>query len=95
VRALASFDVRAAAHVDTERGRVPTRFALDVPELDLHLMVDHIVAAPYLRMRAFGDALDAGIYEGPVRVHGHPEIRGWVEVMNAATVRAHSSADSR
>lgn len=88
VRALPGFDVRATAHTDTDRGRVPTQFAVDAPELGLHLALDHLIPAPYLRMRAFGDALDAGIYEGPVRVHGHPDIHGWVEVMNAATVGA-------
>lgn len=87
VRALPRFDVRALAHVDTERGRVPTRFAVTAPELDLRLVIDHLVAAPYLRMRAFGDVLDAGLHEGPIRVEGHPDIHGWVEVMNAATVR--------
>lgn len=87
VRVLRAFDVRALAHVDTERGRVPTRFAVDAPELALHLVVDHVVAAPFVPMRAFGDAIDGGIYEGPVDVHDHPDTRGWVEVMNAAHVR--------
>lgn len=87
VRALASFDVRALAHVDTERGRVPTRFAVDAPELGLALVVDHVVAAPFVPMRAFGDVIDGGIYEGPVDVHDHPDTRGWIEVMNAAHVR--------
>jgi hypothetical protein len=87
VRRLQRFDIRAAAHIDTDRGRVPTRFTFDAPELDLQLSIDHVVPAPYLRMRAFGDLLNAGIYEGPIDVRDHPEIRGWVEVMNAAHVR--------
>lgn len=87
VRPLARFDVRAAAHVDTERGRVPTSFVVSAPELDLELVLDHIVPASFLRMRAFGDVLDGGIYEGPIRVRDRPELRGWVEVMNAAVVR--------
>jgi hypothetical protein len=95
LRALARFDVRAESHIDTERGRVPTRFVVDAPEFGLRLVLDHVIPAPYLRMRAFGDAIDAGIYEGPVNVHDHPEIRGWVEVMNAATVRLTAAADPR
>jgi hypothetical protein len=87
VRRLERFELRASAHVDTERGRVPTRFAFDVPELALELAIAHTVPAPYLAMRAFGDMLDAGIYEGPVSVHDRPDLRGWVEIMNAAHVR--------
>jgi hypothetical protein len=95
VQPLARFDVRALAHVDTERGRVPTRFAVAAPELGLQLQLDHVVPAPYLRMRAFGDAFDAGIYEGPIDVRGAPAIRGWVEVMSAATARLAGRAEPR
>lgn len=87
VRRLQRFDIRATAHIDTDRGRVPTRFAFDAPELGLALRLDHAVRAPYIRMRAFGDALDGGGYEGPVDEHGTRGLRGWVEVMNAAHVR--------
>lgn len=86
------FDVRAAAHIDTVRGRVPTRFVVAVPDLDLRLVLDHVIAAPYLRMRAFGDVIDAGIYEGPIKLvessrQLDANVHGWVEVMNAATAR--------
>ena len=87
VRSLASFDVSATAHVEALRGRVPTRFRVRAPELGLDLDCEHVVHAPWLRMRAFGDAIDGGLYEGPVDVHGHPSIYGWIEVMNAAHVR--------
>lgn len=91
VRPLARFDVRATAHIDTERGRVPTRFRVEAPELGLDLDVEHIVPAPFIPMRAFGDVLAGGIYEGPVDVRDHPAIRGWIEVMNASHVRVRSS----
>lgn len=91
VRALPRFDVRATAHVATARGRVPTRFEVSAPELGLELAVDHLVAAPFIPMRAFGDVVDAGIYEGPVEVHDHPAIRGWIEVMSSAHVRLKSA----
>ncbi len=84
---LRDFDIRATAHVDTERGRVPTRFVVEVRELGMRFEIDHVIAAPYLRMGAFGDVLDAGIYEGPIDVAGHPAIRGWIEVMNASHVQ--------
>jgi predicted secreted hydrolase len=84
---LPDFDVRAIDHVDTPRGRVPTRFAVEAPSLDVRFDVHHAVRAPFLRMRAFGDVLDGGIYEGPIDVVDHPDLRGWVEVMNAAHVR--------
>jgi hypothetical protein len=93
VRALGTFDVRATEHVGTERGRVPTRFVVEAPELELALVIDHAVAAPFVRMRAFGDVIDGGIYESPVDVHDHPDIRGWVEVMNASHVRLTARAD--
>jgi hypothetical protein len=66
---------------------VPTRFAVEAPSLDVRFDVHHAVRAPFLRMRAFGDVLDGGIYEGPIDVVDHPDLRGWVEVMNAAHVR--------
>jgi hypothetical protein len=87
VRRLRDFDVHAVAHVDTPRGRVPTRFVVDARELGLRYEIAHVVAAPYLRMGAFGDVMDAGIYEGPIDVAGHSDIRGWVEVMNASHVQ--------
>ncbi|HEY5926230.1 MAG TPA: lipocalin-like domain-containing protein [Kofleriaceae bacterium] len=87
VRRLRDFDVHAIAHVDTPRGRVPTKFVVEARELALRFEIEHVIAAPYLRMAAFGDVLDAGIYEGPIDVTAHPAIRGWIEVMNAAHVR--------
>jgi hypothetical protein len=87
VSTLPRFDVRATRHVDTHRGRVPTSFLVDAPELDLRLEIDHVVTAPWIAMRAFGDVIAGGIYEGPIEVRGHPGIRGWIEVMNAAHVR--------
>ncbi|MEO8551267.1 MAG: lipocalin family protein, partial [Kofleriaceae bacterium] len=88
VRAIA-FDVRPLAHVATARGRVPTRFHVTGDGLDLE--IDHVVPAPWLHMAAFGELIDGGIYEGPVAVRGHPAIRGWIEVMDAAHVRLRSS----
>ncbi|MFN0250024.1 MAG: lipocalin-like domain-containing protein [Kofleriaceae bacterium] len=81
------FDVRATSHVDTERGRVPTAFVVEASELDVRFEIEHAISAPFIRMQTFGALLDAGIYEGPIEVHGHPSIRGWIEVMNAAHTR--------
>lgn len=80
-----SFDVRALAHVDTPRGPVPTRFQIVGDAFDLE--VSHLVAAPWLHMAAFGAVVDGGIYEGPIEVRDHPEIRGWIEVMDASHVK--------
>lgn len=81
------FDVRALSHVDTERGRVPTTFEVAFPALDLRFEIEHVIAAPFIQMQTFGALLDAGIYEGPIDVRGHPSIRGWIEVMSSAHVR--------
>lgn len=81
------FDVRALAHVDTERGRVPVRFAVAFPDLGVEVELAHVVPAPFVRMRAFGDAIDAGIYEGPIEPVPSLQAHGWVEVMNAAHAR--------
>ena len=88
VRAI-DFDVEALVHIDTARGRVPTKFRVTGDGLDLE--IDHVVAAPWLHMAAFGEVVDGGIYEGPIEVRGHPTIRGWIEVMDAAHVRLSSS----
>ncbi len=90
VTPLPGFDLRATADVDTPRGRVPVRFALDLPSLGARVVVHHVIEAPYVPMRAFGGLLDAGIHEGPIRVveaDGVTVEGGWVEVMNAAHAR--------
>jgi len=92
LRALAGFEVSSveAFEVRTDRGICPTRFEVRIPELDLEFTLEHSIKAPFVRMKAFGPALDAGIWEGPAHIvettqplAGH----GWVEVMNAATAR--------
>ncbi|MGE5185792.1 MAG: lipocalin-like domain-containing protein [Acidobacteriota bacterium] len=88
VRALRTFDVRAIATIDTRRGAVPTRFAVELD--DLHVVLEHAIADPFLPMLAFGAALDAGIWESPARIaRASAPIAGhcWVEVFDASTVR--------
>jgi len=92
VRKLPSFDVRSveACEQRSERGLCPTRFEVAIPELELGFTLEHIVETPFLRMKAFGPSLDAGIWEGPARVVASSEPlagHAWVEVMNAATVK--------
>ncbi len=90
VRRLRDFDVRAVDTVDSARGAVPTRFAVDSDELDLHVVLEHAIADPFLPMLAFGTALDAGIWESPATiVEANRAIAGhcWVEVFDAACVR--------
>ncbi len=90
VRRLRDFDVRPLRELETARGSVPTRFAVDVRELDLHVVLEHVIPAPFLRMLAFGAALDAGIWEGPAAiVESNRPVRGhcWVEVFDASTAR--------
>ncbi|MEO8699586.1 MAG: hypothetical protein ABI867_06055 [Kofleriaceae bacterium] len=80
VRAVAEFSLYATAHADTPRGRIPTRFCLDVAELDLALVFEHAVALPFIAMRAFGELADLGIYEAPIRVvSGTGCEGGWLE----------------
>lgn len=83
VRRLARFELFATAHADTARGRIPTRFGLEVPELGLAVDCAHAIELPYLPMRAFGDAADPGIYEGPIRVlsSSEPGVSGWLEIV--------------
>lgn len=92
VRVLRGFSVSSVEdfEVRTDRGVCPTRFEVRIPELDLAFTLEHTVKAPFVRMKAFGPSLDAGIWEGPAHIvessralAGH----GWVEVMNAATAR--------
>lgn len=85
VQPLARFELCATAHADTERGRIPTRFALDVPDLRLQLDFEHAVALPYLPMRAFGEVAQLGIYEAPIRVlsASEPGASGWLEIVPA------------
>lgn len=96
LRRLPDFDVASVEEqeVRTDRGLCPTRFVVSVPELDLGVTVEHVIPAPFLRMKAFGPSLDAGICEGPARIlDATPPLDGhcWVEVMNAATARLGSA----
>lgn len=83
VHHLAGFELYASAHRDTERGRIPTRFGLEVPELGLRVVFEHAIDLPYLPMRAFGEVAGLGIYEAPIRVLSASEddVRGWLEVV--------------
>lgn len=92
LRPLPRFDVCSVEEHETrtDRGTCPTRFAVRVPELDLHVTLEHTIAAPFVRMKAFGPMLDAGIWEGPAHVvDASQPLAGhcWVEVMNAATAQ--------
>jgi hypothetical protein len=75
------FELRATAHADTSRGRIPTQFSLDVAVLELSLAFEHAVSLPYVAMRAFGDIADLGIYEGPIRVVAGACEGGWLEIV--------------
>lgn len=93
---LPGFDVRSVREFELkdERGVVPTRFEVTVPELDARFVLEHTFKAPFRRMRAFGRALDAGTWEGPADiVEAAPPITGhcWVEIMNAASTKLDSS----
>lgn len=86
VSAIEGFEVRS-----DERGVCPTRFAVEVPELDgLTVILEHVIEAPFVPMKAFGPMLDAGIWEGPacvVESNRNITARAWVEVMSTAAVR--------
>jgi hypothetical protein len=91
-RALSRFDVRSLEDFEerSDRGLCPTRFEVDVPELELRFTLEHILKMPFLRMKAFGPSLDAGIWEGPAHVVESTQAlagHAWVEVMNAATAK--------
>lgn len=92
LRPLPRFDVSSVEkyEIRSDRGTCPTRFAVSVPELDLHVTLEHTVSAPFVQMKAFGPMLDAGIWEGPAHiVDASRSLAGhcWVEVMNAATAQ--------
>jgi hypothetical protein len=60
-------------------------YVFAAPTLDIRIRFVHAVARPYLRMRAFGEAIDGGIAEAPIRVCDQTEspIEGWLEVFDA------------
>lgn len=62
-------------------------YVFAAPALDLRFRFVHAVKQPYLRMRAFGDALDGGIAEAPIRVLDSitNRIEGWLEVFDSRT----------
>lgn len=55
---------------------------------DLRLGFRHALADPFVPMRAFGEAIDGGIVEGPITTDA-TGVSGWLEVFDAArcTVR--------
>jgi predicted secreted hydrolase len=80
VSLIPTFELRVLESAETAHGAIAVRVELGWGQHRLTL--EHAVRSPYIRMRAFGDVLDLGIYEGPVRaVNGVGCEGGWLEVM--------------
>jgi hypothetical protein len=95
VHRIDHFELGATAHADTSRGRIPTRFALDVAALELSLVFEHALSLPYLPMRAFGDLADLGIYEGPIHVVTGACEGGWLEIVTPPAFNDRALSDPR
>jgi hypothetical protein len=88
---LRSFNLSAVSDHDlqTPHGNVPTRFRLEISELDLALTLEHIIKNPFVSLKAFGPTLNGGIWEGPARIvesNTTLKLQAWIEVMNSACV---------
>lgn len=82
-RAIEEWSLTPEAHVDTRRGRVPTRFRVSLPGEGIRLVLahDHRTFVP---TRALGELIEAGIWESPCTLIEGEGVRGgrfWVDVM--------------
>lgn len=62
-------------------------YVFEAPTLDVRTDFVHAVERPYLRMKAFGGAIDGGISEAPIRVVAPSTsraVKGWLEVFDAS-----------
>lgn len=82
----ADAQVHSLHHFALERRR--DRYLFEAPELALRLDFVHAVDDPFLAMNAFGDAIDGGIREAPIKVvssSDRNDVKGWLEVFDAST----------
>lgn len=63
-------------------------YVFEAAALDVRTQFVQAVERPYLRMKAFGDAIDGGISEAPIRIVApstSSAVKGWLEVFDAST----------
>lgn len=81
-------DTRVRSLGDFVLERRGDAYVFETTALDVRIDFVHAVERSYLRMKAFGDAIDGGISEAPIRVVAPSTssgVKGWLEVFDSST----------
>lgn len=83
VRPIERWSLTPQGHRATSRGSLPTRFVVRLPDEGIELTLAH-ERATFVRTRALGELIEAGIWESPARLERATGVRGgrfWVDYM--------------